>query len=138
MDAPKPAGNSRPWEHVQDWFSSVDETDVYLSAGTIMEKRVGIEKVKAHNPQKAAAIEAKLNQTLSLFATRVLPVTMDVADQWGKYSYEHGSQNNMDHLIAANAKVAGFSVVTRNVRDFQDHGVRIIDPFKSPAKIHEP
>lgn len=34
-----------------------------------------------------------------------------------------------DSLIAASALLHGFSVATRNVRDFQKTGVRVVDPF---------
>ena len=38
-----------------------------------------------------------------------------------------------DSLIATTALVAGLTVVTRNVRDFEPAGVPLIDPFASDA-----
>ena len=36
-----------------------------------------------------------------------------------------------DSLIATSALVAGLTVVTRNVRDFEAAGVPLLDPFTS-------
>ena len=36
-----------------------------------------------------------------------------------------------DAMIAATAAVNGLTVVTRNVRDFEGFGVKVVDPFKN-------
>ena len=40
---------------------------------------------------------------------------------------------SQDAMIAAVARIHGLTVVTRNVRDFEQFGVEILDPFVAPA-----
>ena len=37
--------------------------------------------------------------------------------------------SNFDGQIAAIAKTRGFAVATRNIKDFEDCGLELIDPF---------
>jgi toxin FitB len=58
----------------------------------------------------------------------ILPVTEAVALEWGRLSAER-SRNTADGLIAATARVHDLILVTRNVADFEDSGVSIINPW---------
>ena len=93
----RPPTAARPWENVQNWFRKVDETTIFLSPGTVMENRAGIEELKESKPEKAAEIENKLKAILTAFADRILPVTLDVAEEWGKFCYAHGGDYILDN-----------------------------------------
>ena len=41
--------------------------------------------------------------------------------------------SSFDGQIASIARARGFAVATRNIRDFQECGIDIIDPFSDPA-----
>ena len=64
---------------------------------------------------------------------QVLPITADVAARCGQLRGElvaRGAvRSQADMLIAATAQIHGFTVVTRNVRDFQDCMVPLLNPF---------
>jgi predicted nucleic acid-binding protein len=58
----------------------------------------------------------------------VIPIDADVAEEWGNSGALHPTPM-ADALIAATAKVRGWTVVTRNVKDFEPTGVRLLNPF---------
>ncbi|MGB9281982.1 MAG: hypothetical protein WCB57_18190 [Pseudonocardiaceae bacterium] len=63
--------------------------------------------------RQAAAYESWLASARGLFADRLVPISVDVAQEWGHSDADHpGSM--ADGLIAATAKVQGWAVVTRN------------------------
>ena len=61
-------------------------------------------------------------------------MTRATADRWGVLSGHRqiaGRPRSMaDGLIAATALVQGLVLVTRNVRDYQDLGVTILNPWQ--------
>ena len=71
------------------------------------------------------------------FGDRILPVTLEVADIWGRLDGEaslRGTQLPIaDALIAATAIVHDLTVVTRNVADFERCGARVLSPWTSHA-----
>lgn len=66
-------------------------------------------------------------------AGRILPVTEAIAECWGKLEAKRQRLgmplNTADGQIAATALEHGLTVVTRNVSDFRELGVEILDPF---------
>ena len=70
----------------------------------------------------------------ALFAGRVPPFDSAAAEAYSSI-VSHRRQlgrpiNDFDAQIAAIARSRGFAVATRNVADFQDAGVALIDPWK--------
>jgi predicted nucleic acid-binding protein len=63
---------------------------------------------------------------------RILPITDRIAIEWGRISALR-PRGDADGLIAATAVVHDFIIVTRNVRDFDDTGVSLIDPWNNLA-----
>lgn len=69
-----------------------------------------------------------LEQLRTEHARRILPITDSVALEWGRIAA--GRPRNMaDALIAATASVHHKIVVTRNIADFEDLGIPLIDPW---------
>jgi predicted nucleic acid-binding protein len=75
------------------------------------------------------------NDLLPLFTGRILPVTQAIADRWGILSGQRqiaGRPLSMaDGLIAATALEHGLVLVTRNVKDCEELGVTILNPWES-------
>ena len=71
------------------------------------------------------------------FASRILSFDEDAARAYGEirgYRRELGRpMSAFDGQIAAIAKTRGFAIATRNIRDFADCGLELINPF-SPAQ----
>ena len=71
---------------------------------------------------------AWLDDLLTVYAERILPIDLAVARRWGILSGSLGHDNS-DLFIAATALEHGLTVVTRNVRHFEPTGVPVLNPF---------
>lgn len=113
---------------VSAWMSSIDPDDAFLSVITLGEIRRGIELRRLKDVKTAGALERWLRGLESHYAARVLPITADVADRWGRLSPNQPLPVS-DGLIAATALENKLTVVTRNTTDFQRSGVNTLNPF---------
>lgn len=93
-----------------------------------MELERGVHLQRRTNPQYAQTLEQWLAETLLEFAQRILPVTVTVANRWGRLGAMLGN-TNIDLAIAATAHEHGLIVATRNVSYFAPTGVKTVDPF---------
>ena len=64
------------------------------------------------------------------FAQHILPVTPAIAKLWGRLCFQTGNKGT-DTLIAATALVHNLLVVTRNIKDFEEAGVQVLDPYEA-------
>jgi len=113
---------------VRRWFDDAPDESLHLSVVTIGEIRRGIELRRRADRVAASALEQWLARVMEAHGARVLPIDRDVADQWGRLGIPHRIPHS-DGLIAATALVHDLTLVTRNVRDMERTGVRILDPF---------
>lgn len=71
------------------------------------------------------------------FDNRIIPVTKAIADRWGILSGQRklaGRPLGMaDGLIAATALEHGLTVATRNVRDYENLGLTLFNPWSESA-----
>jgi predicted nucleic acid-binding protein len=63
-----------------------------------------------------------------VFSSRLVPITAAIAEEWGHQDASRPTAT-VDGLIAATAKVHGLTMVTRNTKDFDHTGVRLLNPF---------
>lgn len=110
------------------WLASVDPETIYISVITIGEIERGIELIRTSRPSKARELEVWLEAMRNEDSDRILPVTEHVALEWGRLSARR-RRGEADGLILATAKVHGLTVATRNVADFADAEVPILDPW---------
>lgn len=110
------------------WLGSVDPEMVFLSVMTLGEIRKGIVRNEARHGVTAAGLRAWLDDLQKHQRSRLLPVTEEIALAWGRIAAGR-SRSVTDGLIAATALVHGLTLVTRNIRDFADLGVPLVDPW---------
>jgi predicted nucleic acid-binding protein len=115
-------------EVVAAWWSTVAETDVFLSVLTIGEIRRGVENVRRRDPQSAAVLEKWLFRVLRQHRERILPIDVTIVEEWGRVNVPDPLPV-VDALIAATAKVHGLILVTRNVQDVARTGVASLNPW---------
>lgn len=114
---------------VVEWFGAVDEDQLHISVVTIGEIRRGISLLELRNDdQQAAKYETWLDKTKRRFAERLVPVNAEIAEEWGHTDASNRAPT-ADGLIAATAKVHHWTLVTRNVKDLERTGVRLLNPF---------
>jgi len=118
--------------HVAAWADSVDATDLYLSAITILELETGILLAERRDPAQGAIFRAWLDaHVLPAFTGRILVVDTAVAQRSARRQVPD-PRPLRDGLIAATALVHGMTIVTRNVADFEPTGVAVLNPWAGP------
>lgn len=110
------------------WIRSVKGRTLHVSVITLGEIMRGIQLKERKDPKAAAILAEWLIALRELHRGTVLPVTEAIALDWGRLSADR-SRNTADGLIAATARVHDLILVTRNVTDFEDTGVSIINPW---------
>jgi predicted nucleic acid-binding protein len=119
---------SRCNPHLLTWFDSLPDSEVYLSVLTTGEIRRGIESIRRRDPQSARVLEGWLNRLLEDYASRLLPITQEIADEWGRLNVPDPLPV-IDALLAATARVHRLTLATRNIRDVEATGVPCVNPF---------
>lgn len=114
---------------VAAWQAAQKPEVCFLSAITLLEIRLGIELARKKDRNKAKGLEVWLERRVKRsFAGRILPVDETVGEMCGRLHAER-PRSFRDGLILATAAVHQLAVVTRNVKDFADGGVRVINPW---------
>jgi predicted nucleic acid-binding protein len=110
------------------WLRAVDPASLFLSVMTIGEIAKGIAQRARTDPVAAATLEAWLATLRTSYAERILAIDQAVAVAWGRLMSER-ARPVVDAVIAATARVHNLTLVTRNVADFADSGVDVVDPW---------
>lgn len=113
---------------VRAWFSEANEADLFTSVLVLGEARRGVESIRRRDPGTADVLERWLAQLTEDFGERVLVVDGVVADRWGLLNVPNPVPV-VDGLLAATALTHDMVLVTRNVKDVERTGVRVLNPF---------
>ena len=120
--------------HVAAWYRDTRDDELFLSVLVVGEIRQGIERLRPQNRQRAAALEQWLQEILTSFGERVLPVDERVAQVWGRMN-ARAPLAAVDSLLAATAEAHGMTLVTRNLKDIERSGVRCLNPFEPSGSV---
>ncbi len=121
-----------PAPAVLDWFGHKDAADLYFSTVGEAELRRGAAILPEGSRRRSlvAGIDAMISED---FAGRVLPFDSAAAVAFAAiFADRHAAGRPVgfpDCQIAAIARSRGLTVATRNVRDFEDIGLDIVDPW---------
>ena len=122
-----------PHPHVLDWYQRNVAAHAYVSVLVLGEIRQGIERVRHRDAAQAEALERWLEGLVAGYRERILPVTADVAREWGRLAALPQPPPAVDGLMVATARVHRLVLVTRNVGDVAGTGVPVVNPFE-PAR----
>ena len=100
----------------------------FISAVTVGEIQAGIEIARERDEGKAEELGAWLDQLLA--SCNPVPMDATAFRAWTRLMHGKPKALYQDAMIAATALVRGLVVVTRNVRDFDQLGVEIRNPFQ--------
>lgn len=115
------------------WAQSVAADELYLSVMTVLETRIGMLRIEQRDPRQFAVLHAWLEGTiLTGIQGRILEADVRVMLEAARLLAK-ASRPDRDAIIAATALVHNLTVVTRNVRDFRDTGVTVLNPWEFPA-----
>ena len=115
-------------QNLEKWLLSINSLDVYISVVTIGEVELGITQQRRNNPEFAEDLQRWLDTILQRYQQRILPLSISIAQRWGRLSAELG-QNSADLMIAATALEHNLIVATRNTRHFEPTQVGLINPY---------
>jgi toxin FitB len=122
----------RPDPNVLEWLASVDYQNVYLSALTVGEIKKGVAKLGSG--KRKAHIQNWLEDVRQHFSGRILPMTENTFSVWGQMYGELEKRGIVrpifDSLFEATAIEHDLILVTRNVRNFRDSSVTILNPWE--------
>nr|VFK63392.1 MAG: hypothetical protein BECKUNK1418G_GA0071005_10336 [Candidatus Kentron sp. UNK]VFK71661.1 MAG: hypothetical protein BECKUNK1418H_GA0071006_107617 [Candidatus Kentron sp. UNK] len=124
----KPAPN----DGVLVWFDSRVEADLFMAAMTLAELRRGVAKLPAS--RRKSELSGWLENLRAGFDERILAFTEETAAYWGELCARADAAGRtiaaFDSIIAATAVEHGLTLVTRNVRDFGELPLMVIDPWE--------
>lgn len=123
---------SKPDEKVVDWVLSENETSFYVSVLTFGELHKGIEKLPESKKKGELGIWVE-NELRNRFENRIIGIDMRISILWGKiqcFAEKKGKpMPAIDSLIAATGIAHDLTVVTRNVTDMDQSGVKLLNPW---------
>ncbi len=122
---------SRCDPQVRTWQSSVSIASCFVSVITLMEIKHGIIAATRKNTEFAAILQEWYEQQLKVtFDSKTLPITLEISERCAKLLAGR-TRGLADNLIAATAFVHQLTLVTRNVADFSDTGLNLVNPWEN-------
>jgi len=121
---------AKPDAQVVAWLRD-HESELYVSTITIGEIRRGIECLPAG--KRKAALQSWFTGLCKRMEGRILSFNTSTAHVWGQlvagWDKKGLTVPSLDSQLAATAHRHGFTMVTRNISDFQNTGVKLFNPF---------
>ena len=114
---------------VQSWAEAIFPEFMFISAITVLELEIGVLQIERRDKKQGALLRSWLNHNvLPAFSERVLPVDLAVAQRCASLHVPN-PKSERDAMIAASAIEGRMTIVTRNVSDFSQSGVKVFDPW---------
>lgn len=120
----------KPDARVVAWLRE-HETELYLSTISIGELRRGIEGLPAG--KRKTSLQTWFTGLCKRMEGRILAFNTSTAHVWGQlvagWDKKGLTVPSLDSQLAATAHRHNLTMVTRNVSDFQNTGVKLFNPF---------
>ena len=122
-----------PQTQVMQWLHQQALTDLFISSVTVTEVMYGLNRLPEGKRKQSLLLQFQqlLDQA---FKQRILNFGYDEAIVAARLRTLRAEQGNELHFadaqIAAIAHVRSFAVATRNIKDFLDCSVKLINPFE--------
>lgn len=121
-----------PPGQVLRWLDEQATDELYLSTITIAEIHYGLRILP--DGKRRRALEARFEEFVATgFAFRILSFDEPAARLYGEILARRRRAgrplSSLDGQIASIARSRGFAVATRNVGDFEECGVEVVNPF---------
>ena len=121
-----------PAPPVLEWLNAQDATMLYLTTVSVAEICFGLQTMPDSKRRRLLSEEFE-QFVATAFDSRVLPFDEEAARIYGNiraYRKEVGRpMSTLDAQIAAIARANGFAVTTRNLKDFEQCQIELINPF---------
>lgn len=118
---------------VLSWADREEASTFYVSVVTSMELEIGRLVIARRDLEQGRLIEKWLQDLMRRFAGRILPFDFEAARACASL-HVPDRRPERDGIIAATALVHDMTIVTRNTRDFEPMGVRLLNPWLNAAR----
>ena len=123
-------GSSQINSNVKIWAEDTDPDLMFVSSISILELEIGVLQVERRDKKQGQVLRKWLNKhVLPAFSERVLPVDLAVALRCASLHVPN-PKSERDAMIAATAIEHRMTIVTRNIADFSQFGVKMFDPWR--------
>jgi predicted nucleic acid-binding protein len=123
----------RPSRHgaLIQWLAAQPPEKIFIPSIAFLEMQRGVELLKKQDSRRALEIEQWVDELSG--SANIL--NFDVADarEYSRLVRRKPNFVSEDAMIAAMARTRGFTVVTRNIRDFEDFDVPLFNPVKEAS-----
>jgi len=121
---------SRCHPSVAAWQDAIQGEQIYISAISMMEIKAGVIAARRKNPEFSDILNQWYEmQVKPAFHKRVIAVDLAVSECCSVFLSQR-TRPLADALIAATAHVHSLTLATRNVVDFSDTGIDLINPWE--------
>lgn len=122
----------QPSPVVLDWLNTQDSNLLFITTVTLAEIGYGLRVLP--DGLRRRQLQTRFEQFIAqAFEERVLDFTAPAAHAYAEimgHRKEAGrAMSLLDGQIASIARAHGFAVATRNIKDFEDCGIELINPF---------
>ena len=112
------------------WMDKYEPDELVMTVISVAEMRMGAESVR--DPIYRRNLHARIEETMAMIST-VLPLDQDAAELAGYLSGQRSRRGRLrgqnDAYIAAICKTRGATLATRNIKDFVDCGIDLVNPW---------
>ena len=124
---------SAPPPSVLTWLNAQEAENLYLTTISVAEIRYGLRVMP--EGKRRRLLEARFQQFIATaFEARILAFDEKAAHQYAEIKGHRRKigrpMSDLDGQIAAIASIRGFAIATRNVKDFDNCGLNLINPFE--------
>jgi len=118
--------------NVRRWFAALEDDAIFLSVLVVGEIRHGIELIRRRDEVAGRSLDRWLKALERRFEERILPVTIEICERWGRIGIDQPLPP-VDGLLAATALHHGLTLVTRNTAHAERSGAEVLNPFAGAA-----
>jgi toxin FitB len=122
----------KPSPHVMSWIGSQTPGELWTCTIVVAEIFSGIDLMPAGKRQRELREKAEFMFS-ALFPNRIFSFDQEAARRYGLVLSRRRASgkpvDEMDALIAATALANGATLATRNISDFEDCGIPLVNPW---------
>jgi toxin FitB len=127
-------GSNRVDCQVEKWAKSTPGAQTFISTITIFELECGVLLRERRDRMQGSILRQWLNdRVLAEYAERIIPIDIPIARRCSSL-HVPDPMPDYDAMIAATALEHCLTIVTRNTKDFERTGVKLLNPWTVNSK----